>query len=118
MAEQGITTAEGRQQVAVDHVQYWPIEATIWRFQDVTQGIVSFAATIEKNYKVEEGGKTEYKKTGFISERDLPLASKALGDAHTRIQHFKAQERAEKPAATAEKMSDIASGGAKAKKGK
>mgnify|MGYP005706856373 CR=1 FL=1 len=104
---------ENRQQEAIDHVNYWPVEATIWRFNDTASGIVSFAATIEKNYKIEgDGGQTEYKKTAFLSERDLPLASKALNDAHTRIQHFKAQQRVEKPAAKASQAGNIASGGA------
>ena len=78
-------------QEAVDHVKYWPIEATIWKFS--RDGIVSFAVTVQKSYKEGEGDAAEYKSTDFIDERFTPLASKALNDAHTRIQLLKSTER-------------------------
>ena len=74
---------------AVEHVKYWPVEATIWKFS--RDGIVSFAVTVQKNYKEGEGKSAEYKSTDFIDERFTPLASKALNDAHTRIQALRAE---------------------------
>ncbi len=93
----------------VEHVNYWPIEATIWRSVN-DSGNANFSVTLQKNYTVENAqtGQKEYQKTSFISERDLPLAAKALTDAHTRIQLHKAQERAEKTSGNVEQLASLA----------
>ena len=79
----------------VDHVTYWPIQATIWK--SVREGTTSFTATVEKAYKVKDGAgneTSEIKASNFIDERLTPLAAKALNDAHSRIQELKAAKKA------------------------
>lgn len=101
MATQVQTNGDGKME-AVEHLSYWPIQATIWRSirpNEAGMAITSFLVTIEKSYQKKDANGNfngEYESTQFIDEKFAPLASKALNDAHSRIQAHKLQRQAQR----------------------
>ena len=111
--EQAISNDPSKvQTVAIDHVRYWPIEATIWQTDRPESPHPRFSITISKSYKVQqdEGQAVQYESTNFVDENLAPLAAKAFADAHTRIQALKARQRGENAQAKAETLSSVESG--------
>lgn len=87
--------AEQAKAEPVAHINHFPIQATIWKreYQGAENAITSFLVTVEKSFRKDDGS---YGSTSFIEEGLLPLASKALLDAHTSIAEMKKENEAEK----------------------
>ncbi len=72
-----------------DRVNLGVVQAAIWRNVD-PEGRARYNATVEKRFKNGEG---EWRSTDSFNRDELPIASKALDMAHTRILELQAEER-------------------------
>ena len=68
----------------VAHLRYGNIEATIW--ENVRSGQNYYAITVVRKY---QDSRNQWRESAVFDEKDLPMLSKVVADAHTKIQALK-----------------------------